>query len=76
MTNKLILAASSGMSQLAYYCAMESKDISVINGMEKGGSIANIKSAVKPDLLSQLVKGYHGFLDNLSGDVLTYDSEI
>ena len=54
---------------------MESKDISVINGMEKGGSIANIKSAVNPNMLNQLVKGYHGFLDNLSGDVLTYDSE-
>jgi hypothetical protein len=54
---------------------MESKDISIINGMEKGGSISNIKSAVNPSMLDKLVKGYHGFLDNLSGDVLTYDSD-
>jgi len=63
------------MGQLAYYCAMESKDISVINGLEKGGSIANVKTAVIPGMLNKLVKGYHGFLDNLSGDVLTYDKE-
>lgn len=44
--------------------------------MEKGGSIANIKTAVNATMLNKLVKGYHGFLDNLSGDVLTYDNEM
>lgn len=68
-----MLAASCGMAQLAYYCAMESKDLSVINGCEKGGSVSNIKQAVKPNMLDKLVKGYHGFLDSLSGDVFTYD---
>jgi hypothetical protein len=55
---------------------MESRELSVINGMEKGGCIANIKTAVNPNMLNKLVKGYHGFLDNLSGDVLTYDSDL
>ena len=39
----MILAAGQGMAQLAYYCAMESKLISVINGYEKGGSATKIK---------------------------------
>jgi hypothetical protein len=61
------------MTQLAYYCAMESKELSVINGCEKGGSVSHIKTAVQPNMLGQLVEGYHVFLDNLSGDAFTYD---
>ena len=54
---------------------MESKHISVINGCEKGGSLARIKQAVKPEMLEQLNKGFHMYMDQLSGDVLTYDHE-
>lgn len=61
------------MSHLAYYVAMESKEISVINGREKGGSVSHIKQAVHPNMLNKLVEGYHVFLDSLSGDVFTYD---
>ena len=52
---------------------MESKEVSVINGCEKGGSVSKIKSAVSPELLDKLVEGYHVFLDSLSGDLYTYD---
>ena len=60
---------------MAYYCAMESKSISVINGCEKGGSVSQIKKAVTPEKLERLAKGYHMFMDNLSGDLFTYDKE-
>lgn len=75
ITNKLILGAGCGLAQMAYYCAMESKHISVINGCEKGGSLARIKEAVKTDMLDSLTKGFHVFMDQLSGDLLTYDNE-
>lgn len=32
-TNKLVFAAGCGMAQLAYYCATETKRVSVINGL-------------------------------------------
>ena len=35
--------AGAGMGLMSYYCATESKHISVINGLERGGSIAKIK---------------------------------
>ena len=54
---------------------METKHISVINGREKGGSTSKIKEAVQPNMLDKLVKGFHMFLDNLSGDIFTYDKE-
>ena len=54
---------------------MESKEISVINGCEKGGSVSNIKNAVHPSILNQLTENYHVFLDSLSGDVFTYAKE-
>lgn len=54
---------------------MESKEISVINGCEKGGSVSNIKKAVSPEMLDKLVEGYHVFLDCLSGDIFTYCKE-
>ena len=63
------------MGQMAYYCATESKHISVINGLERGGSIAKIKQAVQPEMLDQLKKGFHCFMDNLSGDILSYDKD-
>ena len=63
------------MSQLAYYCASETKKISVINGVEKGTPLSKIKTAVKPDMLPRLKKGYHVFLDNLSGDFYSYDHD-
>ena len=53
---------------------MESKNISVINGCEKGGSIQHIKKAVAPDMLEKLAKGYHCYMDNLSGDIFSYNS--
>ena len=52
---------------------MESRKVSIINGQELGGSITKIKEAVEPAMLTKLVKGFHLFLDNLSGDVFTYD---
>lgn len=61
------------MAQLAYYCAMESKLISVINGYEKGGSQTKIKQTVHPNLLHRLQKNYHVYLDNLSGDIFSYN---
>ena len=61
------------MPQIAYYCSMLSKNISVINGMEKGGSIQHIKKFVKPEVLEKLSKGYHCYMDNLSGDLYSYN---
>jgi hypothetical protein len=63
------------MAQLAYYCASETKKISVINGVERGTPLSKIKTAVKPDILPRLKKGYHVFLDNLSGDFYSYDHD-
>jgi len=54
---------------------MESKYISVINGKEKGGSVAKIKQAVGVEMLEKLISGFHVFLDNLSGDLYAYDAE-
>lgn len=42
------------MAQLAYFCATETKRISVINGLQKGGSVARIKKAVEPKMLHKL----------------------
>ena len=61
------------MSQLAFYCATESRHLSIINGSENGGSVTDIRKAVPPHLLSKLNKNYHVFLDNLSGDIFGYD---
>ena len=74
-TQKPMLALGCGMSQLSFYCAMEGKKLSVINGREMGGSLETIKGAVEPSLLEKLKKGYHVFLDNLSGDVFTYQEK-
>ena len=63
------------MAQLAYYCATETKRISVINGIEKGGQLDKIKKAVPPEMLPKLRQGYHMFLDNMSGDIFSYDKE-
>ena len=63
------------MAQLAYYCAMESLPISVINGNEKGGSSTKIKQTVHPNLLHKLQKNYHAFLDNLTGDIFSYNQD-
>ena len=52
---------------------MESKLISVINGFEKGGSSTKIKQSVHPTLLHKLIKDYHMYLDNLSGDIFSYN---
>lgn len=62
-----------GMSQLSYFCAMESKWISVINGKEKGGTVGKIRQAVEPDFLPFLKSGFHLFLDNLTGDLYDYN---
>ena len=51
-TNKLLFLTGCGVQQLAYYVAMESQHISVINGCEKGGSIKKIKTSVPPDTLN------------------------
>ena len=47
-TQKPMLALGCGMSQLSFYCAMEGKKLSVINGREMGGSLETIKGAVEP----------------------------
>ena len=54
---------------------MESTLLSVINGNEKGGPIKNIKESVKPEILDKLVKNFHVFLDNTSGDIFNYEKE-
>lgn len=75
ITNKPLFCAGAGMAQIAYFCAMESKTLSIINGLEKGGSMKNIKSFVKPDVLDKLTQNYHCYMDNLSGDVFSYNKD-
>ena len=45
-TKKPMLAMGCGLGQLSFYCAMEGKRLSVINGREMGSSVATIKGAV------------------------------
>lgn len=72
----MLLIAGSGMQHMAYYCATASKKISVINGCERGSSTTEIKKAVKPDMLDHLTKGFHVFLDNLTGDMFEYNKDM
>ena len=75
-TEKLVYAGGCGMAQLAYYCATQSKRMSVINGREKGGALYKITKAVEPRMLHRLQKGYHVFLDNLTGDYYGYNDDV
>jgi hypothetical protein len=73
ITNKPVFAAGVGMAQVAYFCSMESRGISIINGLEKGGSIQNIRNFVAPEVLPKIQRGYHCYMDNLSGDIYSYN---
>ena len=72
-TEKPILLMGSGIAQLVYYCSTESAKYYVINGQELGGSLTKIKTAVEPELLKQLKMNLHVYLDNLSGDIFSFD---
>jgi hypothetical protein len=75
ITNKPMFFAGAGMAQISYFCAMESKNVSVINGLEKGGSMKNIKKFIKPEMLEVLTQGYHCYMDSLTGDMFSYNKE-
>jgi hypothetical protein len=59
MTNKCLFASGIGMQMLVYYCATNFADITVINGNERGGPLANIK-----DVPSKIMKQSNGARSN------------
>lgn len=72
-TDKPLFVSGNGLQMLVYYCATGFKDIEVINGKERGGTLASIKdidARILPGLSQNQV-----FLDNLTGDFYAYDHD-
>jgi hypothetical protein len=68
------LMGGSGLAMMVYFCATGLRDMSVINGYERGTKLQYIKSIHEKDL-RQLLKN-HVFLDNETGDIYSYDGVI
>ena len=66
--------AGIGLSMLIYFCATGYRNISIINGKERGSKLEFIKQ-IDEKTLKQLLKN-NAFLDNETGDIYSYNEVL